>query len=38
LHHAGINIAQLRYAAHEHAARLKEAAAQFWKLWLDSVL
>jgi GMP synthase (glutamine-hydrolysing) len=38
LHHAGINIIQLRSAARENAARLEEAAARFWKLWLDSIL
>lgn len=38
LHHAGISAASLRSSAREHAARLEEAAAQFWKLWLDSIL
>ncbi|MGA3009188.1 MAG: glutamine amidotransferase [Terracidiphilus sp.] len=37
-HHAGIDVTQLRSAAREHAAQLEEAAARFWKLWLDSVL
>jgi GMP synthase (glutamine-hydrolysing) len=38
LHHAGITAARLRSSAREHAAALKEAAARFWKLWLDAVL
>ena len=38
LHHAGISAANLRSSAREHAAQLEEAAAQFWKLWLDSIL
>jgi GMP synthase (glutamine-hydrolysing) len=38
LHHAGIHVAELRSAAREHSARLEDAAAQFWKLWLDSIL
>jgi GMP synthase (glutamine-hydrolysing) len=37
LHHAGITAAQLRSSACEHAAALEEAAARFWKLWLDAV-
>ena len=37
LHHAGIAAASLRHAAQEHAAALEEAAARFWKLWLDAV-
>jgi GMP synthase (glutamine-hydrolysing) len=37
LHHAGIAAASLRHAAQEHAAALDEAAARFWKLWLDAV-
>jgi GMP synthase (glutamine-hydrolysing) len=35
LRHAGIAAAELRSSAHEHAAALEEAAARFWKLWLD---
>jgi GMP synthase (glutamine-hydrolysing) len=38
LHHAGINVHQLRSAARDHARTLEEAGAQFWKLWLDSIL
>jgi GMP synthase (glutamine-hydrolysing) len=38
LHHAGIAAASLRRAAQEHANALEEAAARFWKLWLDSIL
>ena len=38
LHHAGIAAASLRHAAQEHAPALEEAAARFWKLWLDAVL
>jgi GMP synthase (glutamine-hydrolysing) len=38
LHHAGISAASLRSAAHEKAAALEEAAARFWKLWLDTIL
>src|ERR1035441_37870 len=37
LHHAGIAAASLRRAAREHAGVLEEAAAHFWKLWLDAV-
>jgi hypothetical protein len=37
LHHTGIAAASLRHAAQEHAAALEEAAARFWKLWLDAV-
>jgi GMP synthase (glutamine-hydrolysing) len=37
LHHAGIAAASLRHAAQEHADALEEAAARFWKLWLDVV-
>ena len=37
LHHAGIAAASLRHAAQEHAPALEEAAARFWKLWLDAV-
>jgi GMP synthase (glutamine-hydrolysing) len=35
LRHAGISVPSLRSAAHEHGAALEEAAAHFWKLWLD---
>lgn len=38
LHHAGIGVAGLRKAAQEQTATLEEAAAHFWKLWLDAVL
>ena len=38
LHHAGIAAASLRHAAQEHAPALEEAAARFWKLWLNAVL
>jgi GMP synthase (glutamine-hydrolysing) len=38
LHHAGIAAASLRSSAHEHAPALEEAAARFWKLWLDYIL
>jgi GMP synthase (glutamine-hydrolysing) len=37
LHHACIAASSLRRAAQEHAAALEEAAARFWKLWLDAV-
>jgi GMP synthase (glutamine-hydrolysing) len=37
LHHAGIAAAHLRSSARTHAAALQEAAARFWKLWLDSI-
>ena len=37
LHHAGIHAASLRASAQKHAAALEEAAARFWKLWLDSI-
>jgi GMP synthase (glutamine-hydrolysing) len=37
LRQAGIGVARLRAAAHEHAGALEEAAARFWRLWLDSV-
>jgi GMP synthase (glutamine-hydrolysing) len=38
LNHAGISVASLRNSAHEHAPALQEAAAHFWKLWLDYIL
>jgi GMP synthase (glutamine-hydrolysing) len=38
LHHAGIGVACLRSAAQEHGAALEEAAARFWRLWLDAFL
>jgi GMP synthase (glutamine-hydrolysing) len=38
LHHAGIAPASLRSSARQHAAALEEAAARFFKLWLDSIL
>ena len=38
LRHAGIAATSLRHAALEHAPALQEAAARFWKLWLDSVI
>ena len=38
LHRAGINVPQLRSAARDNARALEAAAAQFWKLWLDSIL
>jgi GMP synthase (glutamine-hydrolysing) len=38
LHHTGIAAASLRHAAQKHAAALEEAAARFWKLWLDAVV
>ncbi|MGA3263189.1 MAG: glutamine amidotransferase [Terracidiphilus sp.] len=38
LHHAGIAPASLRSSALKHAAALEEAAARFFKLWLDSIL
>jgi GMP synthase (glutamine-hydrolysing) len=37
LHHAGIAAVSLRHEAQEYAAALEEAAARFWKLWLDAV-
>ena len=37
LRHAGITVESLRSSAHEHAPALEEAAARFWKLWLDSI-
>jgi GMP synthase (glutamine-hydrolysing) len=37
LHHAGIAAGALRLSAQKHAAALESAAAQFWKLWLDTV-
>jgi GMP synthase (glutamine-hydrolysing) len=37
LHHAGIAPAHLRSSARTYAAALQEAAARFWKLWLDSI-
>ncbi|MGA2277005.1 MAG: glutamine amidotransferase [Terracidiphilus sp.] len=38
LHHAGIDVGELRAAALRHGPRLEEAAAAFWQLWLESVL
>jgi GMP synthase (glutamine-hydrolysing) len=38
LRHAGIAAAQLRSLARMHADALEEAAARFWKLWLDYIL
>jgi GMP synthase (glutamine-hydrolysing) len=38
LHHAGIAVTKLRSSAREHAAALEEAAASFWRLWLDAIL
>lgn len=38
LHHAGLSVAALRAAAQRHGAALEEAAARFWKLWLEAVL
>jgi len=38
LHHADIAAASLRSCASEHADALEEAAARFWKLWLDTIL
>jgi GMP synthase (glutamine-hydrolysing) len=38
LHHAGIQVQSLRSAARKYAPALEEAAAQFWKLWLDYIL
>jgi GMP synthase (glutamine-hydrolysing) len=38
LNQKGISIRQLRAAAQEHAPALLEAAAVFWKLWLDYIL
>lgn len=37
LHHAGISVAHLRHEAQKYAPALQIAAAQFWKLWLDSL-
>jgi GMP synthase (glutamine-hydrolysing) len=37
LNKVGIAAATLRSSAREHAASLEEAAAQFWKLWLDAL-
>jgi GMP synthase (glutamine-hydrolysing) len=37
LHHAGIAAASLRRAAREQTGALEEAAARFWKLWLDTI-
>jgi GMP synthase (glutamine-hydrolysing) len=38
LHHGGISAADLRSAAHEHAAALQGATNRFFNLWLDLVL
>jgi GMP synthase (glutamine-hydrolysing) len=38
LHQKAIPIKQLRDDAHEYAPALLNAAAQFWKLWLDYIL
>jgi hypothetical protein len=38
LHHAAIAAAALRSTAHELAAALEEAAAHFFKLWLEALL
>ncbi|HMD75960.1 MAG TPA: glutamine amidotransferase [Terracidiphilus sp.] len=38
LHHAGIRVESLRSAARKHAPALEEAAARFWRLWLDYIL
>jgi GMP synthase (glutamine-hydrolysing) len=37
LQQKGISSAALRTAAHQHGDALEEAAAHFWKLWLDSI-
>jgi GMP synthase (glutamine-hydrolysing) len=37
LHHAGIAVEALRADAQRYAPALEAAAAQFWKLWLDSI-
>jgi len=38
LHKVGISARELRSAASEHAIALKDAAVQFWRLWLDVIL
>jgi GMP synthase (glutamine-hydrolysing) len=38
LNHAGIAVASLRNSAREHSPALQEAAALFWRLWLDYIL